>query len=58
MSKVKVYYDLMSQPCRSLMILLEMTKYPHEKVEVALRKGMSHYNDNIPHHFNYRLLFY
>lgn len=39
MSVVKVYYDLMSLPCRALYIVLELTQTPYEKVVLSLGKG-------------------
>ncbi|XP_073811546.1 glutathione S-transferase theta-3-like [Musca autumnalis] len=38
MSKVKYFYDLMSQPSRALWIALQMGKIPYEDCPVALRK--------------------
>ncbi|XP_051966769.1 glutathione S-transferase theta-2 [Xyrauchen texanus] len=36
---VKVYLDLLSQPCRAVLIFLKNNKIPHTMVNVALRKG-------------------
>ncbi|XP_068167515.1 glutathione S-transferase theta-2 [Antennarius striatus] len=36
---VEVYLDLLSQPCRALLILLECNQIPHTVRTVALRKG-------------------
>ena len=36
---LKVYYDLMSQPCRALVIFLKQNNIPYTDCEVALRKG-------------------
>lgn len=36
---VKLYVDLLSQPCRALYILFKITKLPHQLCEVALAKG-------------------
>ncbi|XP_054711899.1 glutathione S-transferase theta-1-like [Uloborus diversus] len=36
---LKVFYDLMSQPCRALVIFLKMNQIPFESKLVALRKG-------------------
>jgi len=36
---LKVYYDLMSQPCRALVIFLKANNIPYEECPVALRKG-------------------
>lgn len=38
-AKVRLYYDLMSQPSRALYIFLHLAKIPFEGVPVALRKG-------------------
>ncbi|XP_061393130.1 glutathione S-transferase theta-1-like [Musca vetustissima] len=38
MSKVKYFYDLLSQPSRALWIALQMGKIPYEDCPVALRK--------------------
>lgn len=37
--QVEVYLDLMSQPCRAVLILLACNKIPHRVRTVALRKG-------------------
>lgn len=37
--QVEVYLDLMSQPCRAVLILLTCNKIPHRVRTVALRKG-------------------
>ncbi|XP_073985763.1 glutathione S-transferase theta-1-like [Rhodnius prolixus] len=39
MSKLKLYLDTLSQPCRSLLIFLENTKIPYEPIVVRLGKG-------------------
>ncbi|XP_011293522.3 glutathione S-transferase theta-3 [Musca domestica] len=39
MSKVKYFYDLLSQPSRALWISLQLGKIPYEDCPVALRKG-------------------
>nr|AUO28660.1 glutathione S-transferase theta [Lasioderma serricorne] len=39
MTRLKFYYDLMSQPCRALYILLKINKIPFEPCLVNLRKG-------------------
>ncbi|XP_065084634.1 glutathione S-transferase theta-1-like [Ochlerotatus camptorhynchus] len=39
MSKLRYFYDLMSQPCRMLYIFLEQTKIPYERNLVNLGKG-------------------
>uniref|UniRef100_A0A8C1MNJ4 glutathione transferase n=1 Tax=Cyprinus carpio TaxID=7962 RepID=A0A8C1MNJ4_CYPCA len=36
---VKVYLDLLSQPCRALLIFLKHNKIPHTVELIALRKG-------------------
>ncbi|XP_066511081.1 glutathione S-transferase theta-1-like isoform X2 [Hoplias malabaricus] len=36
---VKVYLDLLSQPCRALLIFLKHNKIPHKVHTVALRRG-------------------
>lgn len=36
---LKLYYDLLSQPSRALLIFLQKTKIPFEKCPVALRNG-------------------
>uniref|UniRef100_U5EXP6 glutathione transferase n=1 Tax=Corethrella appendiculata TaxID=1370023 RepID=U5EXP6_9DIPT len=50
MSKLKFYYDLLSQPSRGLYIFLNLTKIPHENKSVALRKAehlTDEYKENI-----------
>lgn len=37
---LKVYYDLLSQPCRAIIILLRANKIPFEPKEIKLAKGM------------------
>lgn len=39
---LKVYYDLLSQPCRAIIILLRANKIPFEPKEIKLAKG-EHY---------------
>ncbi|CAL1268839.1 unnamed protein product [Larinioides sclopetarius] len=36
---LRVYYDLMSQPCRALLIFLKKNNIPFESKVIALRKG-------------------
>lgn len=36
---LKVFYDLMSQPCRALIIFLKINKIPFESKVIALRRG-------------------
>ncbi|GBM65171.1 Glutathione S-transferase theta-1 [Araneus ventricosus] len=36
---LRVYYDLMSQPCRALLIFLKRNNIPFESKVIALRKG-------------------
>nr|QGA31151.1 glutathione transferase theta 1 [Pardosa pseudoannulata] len=36
---LKVYYDLMSQPCRALIMFLKLNNIPFESKVIALRKG-------------------
>lgn len=36
---LKVYVDLMSQPCRALVMLLRANNVKYEEVAIALRKG-------------------
>ncbi|XP_077097831.1 glutathione S-transferase theta-1-like [Siphateles boraxobius] len=36
---VKVYLDLMSQPCRAVLIFLKNNKIPHTVEHIAIRKG-------------------
>jgi len=43
-TKLKFYYDLMSQPSRALYIYLNLAKIPHEGFPVALRK-VEHLSD-------------
>ncbi|XP_075168355.1 glutathione S-transferase theta-1-like [Haematobia irritans] len=38
MTKVKFFYDLISQPARAMWIALQMSKIPYEDCPVALRK--------------------
>lgn len=40
---VKAYLDLMSQPCRAVLIFLKNNKIPHTVEHIALRKGEQHY---------------
>uniref|UniRef100_A0A023F806 glutathione transferase n=1 Tax=Triatoma infestans TaxID=30076 RepID=A0A023F806_TRIIF len=39
MSRLKLYFDTLSQPCRSLLIFLESNKIPYEPKLVRLGKG-------------------
>ena len=39
MPNLKVYLDLMNQPCRALYIFMEMNSIPFDVKTVALRKG-------------------
>lgn len=39
MSKLKLYYDLMSQPSRALYMFVKLNKIPFEDKAVALRSG-------------------
>uniref|UniRef100_A0A069DPX0 glutathione transferase n=1 Tax=Panstrongylus megistus TaxID=65343 RepID=A0A069DPX0_9HEMI len=39
MSRLKLYFDTLSQPCRSLLIFLEVNKIPYEPKLVRLGKG-------------------
>merc|ERR1712136_632911 len=39
MSRIKFYYDMMSQPCRALYLMLHCAGIPYEPVQVDLRKG-------------------
>ena len=41
MSRLKVYYDLMSQPSRAVVMFCKLAKIPYEDHPVALRKGKS-----------------
>lgn len=41
-SKIKFYYDLMSQPSRALYIFLNVAKIPYDGVAVAIRTGNTH----------------
>ncbi|GIY51188.1 glutathione S-transferase theta-1 [Caerostris extrusa] len=36
---LRLYYDLMSQPCRAMVIFMKMNNIPFESRLVALRKG-------------------
>jgi len=36
---LKYYFDLMSQPCRAVYMLLHLNKVPFEPVSIAIRKG-------------------
>ncbi|XP_055844163.1 glutathione S-transferase theta-1 [Episyrphus balteatus] len=39
MQPIKFYFDVLSQPCRALYILLEAAKIPYEAIPVNLLKG-------------------
>ncbi|XP_046390954.1 glutathione S-transferase theta-1-like [Ischnura elegans] len=39
MSKLKVYYDLISQPARAVLALLKVNGIPYEGIQIQLRKG-------------------
>ena len=39
MAKLKLYYDLMSQPSRAVVMFCKLAKIPYEDHPVALRKG-------------------
>uniref|UniRef100_A0A672K5B8 Glutathione S-transferase theta 2 n=1 Tax=Sinocyclocheilus grahami TaxID=75366 RepID=A0A672K5B8_SINGR len=39
---VKAYLDLLSQPCRALLIFIKHNKIPHTVELIALRKGEQH----------------
>lgn len=39
MSKLKLYYDLMSQPSRAVYMFVKLNKIPFEDKAVALRTG-------------------
>ncbi|KAG8224351.1 hypothetical protein J437_LFUL004307 [Ladona fulva] len=39
MSKLKVYYDLISQPARAILLLLKINRIPYEGCPVSLQKG-------------------
>jgi len=39
---VKAYLDLMSQPCRAVLIFMKNNKIPHTVEHIALRKGEQH----------------
>lgn len=36
---LKVFYDLMSQPCRALIMFLKLNNIPYDAKVIALRKG-------------------
>lgn len=37
---LKFYFDLLSQPSRTLYIIFKLTNLPHESIPVALRNGV------------------
>ncbi|XP_065919460.1 glutathione S-transferase theta-3-like isoform X2 [Dysidea avara] len=39
MPELRVFYDLLSQPCRAVVLFLEMNKIPYESVLISLREG-------------------
>lgn len=45
MASLKLYYDLMSQPCRALYIFFKCAGIPYEDVIIALRKNEQHKPD-------------
>ncbi|KAG8225500.1 hypothetical protein J437_LFUL014136 [Ladona fulva] len=44
MSSLKVYFDLLSQPSRALVLFLKVNNIPYQSCPVALRKG-EHFTD-------------
>ena len=41
MSELRLIYDLISQPCRAVVMFLEANKIPYESVVITLTKGTS-----------------
>ena len=39
MPELRVFYDLLSQPCRAVVLFLEVNKIPYESVLISLREG-------------------
>lgn len=42
MAKIKLYYDLMSQPSRAVYIFLKVNDIPFEAIQIAIRNGEHH----------------
>ena len=41
MSELRLIYDLISQPCRAVVMFLDANKIPYESVVITLTKGTS-----------------
>ena len=41
MPELRVFYDLISQPCRAVVLFLEANKIPYESVLISFEEGTS-----------------
>ena len=39
MPELRIFYDLLSQPCRAVILFLEANKIPYETVVISLVEG-------------------
>ena len=39
MPELRIFYDLLSQPCRAVVLFLEVNKIPYESVVISLAEG-------------------